>query len=98
MHNMRNARDMRELLLDAATRAVDYLESLDERVVSPATDAGAALDELDIQLPEEPSDPAVPLEELDRHAAAVMAMSSPRFFGFVIGGTLPEALAANWLA
>src|SRR5262245_49900424 len=27
-----------------------------------------------------------------------MAMAGPRFFGFVIGGSLPVAVAANWLA
>jgi glutamate/tyrosine decarboxylase-like PLP-dependent enzyme len=29
---------------------------------------------------------------------ATMAMAGPRFFGFVIGGSLPVTLAANWLA
>ena len=27
-----------------------------------------------------------------------MAMAGPRFFGFVIGGSLPVTVAANWLA
>jgi glutamate/tyrosine decarboxylase-like PLP-dependent enzyme len=38
---------------------------------------------------------------VDRLAAAVepglMAIGSPRFFGWVMGGTLPAALAADWL-
>jgi glutamate/tyrosine decarboxylase-like PLP-dependent enzyme len=29
---------------------------------------------------------------------ATMAMAGPRFFGFVLGGSLPVTLAANWLA
>jgi glutamate/tyrosine decarboxylase-like PLP-dependent enzyme len=31
-------------------------------------------------------------------ATMAMAMAGPRFFGFVIGGSLPVSLAANWLA
>jgi glutamate/tyrosine decarboxylase-like PLP-dependent enzyme len=89
---------MRDVLLDAADRALRYLESLDERPVAPDSAAVAALSELEVPLPEVPSDPAATIAELDRHSSAVMAMSGPRFFGFVIGGTLPAALAANWLA
>ena len=89
---------MRDLLNDASARAYRYLASLDERAVAPDPDAVARLSELDIPLPAGPSDPAETLAELDRFADATMAMSGPRFFGFVTGGALPAALAANWLA
>ncbi len=89
---------MRDVLLDAANRAVRYLESLDERPVAPDPAAVAGLSELEVPLPEGPADPETTIAELDRHSGALMAMSGPRFFGFVIGGTLPAALAANWLA
>jgi glutamate/tyrosine decarboxylase-like PLP-dependent enzyme len=88
---------MHELLLDAAHRALRYLDGLDERPVAPDPTAVVRLSELDVPLPEGPSDPAATIAELDRHSGAVMAMSGPRFFGFVIGGTLPVTLAANWL-
>jgi Pyridoxal-dependent decarboxylase conserved domain len=95
---MRDPHDMRDLMLDASARALRYLDELDERPVAPRPEAVARLAELDIALPEAGADPAATLAELDRHAGATMAMSGPRFYGFVIGGTLPAALAANWLA
>ena len=90
---------MRKLLHDVAERATAYLEGLDRRPVAPDPGAVAALDALDGALPEAPVDPLHVLDLLDRHASpATMAMAGPRFFGFVIGGALPVALAANWLA
>ncbi len=89
---------MRDVLRDAADRAIRYVESLDERPVAPSADAIARLSELETPLPEGPSDPTATIALLDSHADAVMAMSGPRFYGFVTGGTLPAALAANWLA
>jgi glutamate/tyrosine decarboxylase-like PLP-dependent enzyme len=50
-------------------------------------------------MPETPLAAEAVLEELDQFVTpATTAMAGPRYFGFVIGGTLPAALAANWLA
>lgn len=87
------------LLDDAAARARRYLGGLDARSVAPSTAALAALARLEEPLPEGASDPAEVLALLDALVSpATMAMAGRRFFGFVIGGTLPVTLAANWLA
>jgi glutamate/tyrosine decarboxylase-like PLP-dependent enzyme len=89
---------MRELLIDAAERAIRYLEGLDGRAVVPDPTAVARLAELDIPLPDHPSSADETLALLDSYAAATMAIAGPRFFGGVMGGALPATLAVNWLA
>jgi glutamate/tyrosine decarboxylase-like PLP-dependent enzyme len=90
---------MRGLLEQTAEQAITYLERLDERGVAPTEDAITRLDAFDEPLPEAPADPEAVLRLLNEIGSpATMAMAGPRFFGFVIGGALPVALAANWLA
>jgi glutamate/tyrosine decarboxylase-like PLP-dependent enzyme len=90
---------MRELLENTAQRAISYLEGLDARSVAPAPEAVANLATLNEALSEDATSPEQVVKLLDEVCSgATMAMAGPRFFGFVIGGSLPAALAANWLA
>jgi glutamate/tyrosine decarboxylase-like PLP-dependent enzyme len=90
---------MRDLLSAAAAHAAAYLESLPERPVAASREAPAARAALRDALPDGPTDDRRVLDELVEDAEpGVTAMGSPRFFGFVIGGTLPVALAADWMA
>ena len=87
------------LLTDASNRAIRYLDGLGSRSVAPAASAVEALKAFDEKFPEKSGDPAETLRLLDEVGSpATMAMAGPRFFCFVIGGSLPVTLAANWLA
>ena len=90
---------MHELFNDAAARAIRYLDRLDARRVAPSPEAIATLKELDGPLPETPTDSSALLALLDDCGSpATVATAGPRFFGYVIGGSLPVTVAANWLA
>ena len=90
---------MRELLENTAQRAISYLESLNARGVAPAPEAVSKLATLDEPLTEDATPAEQVIKLLDEVCSpATMAMAGPRFFGFVIGGSLPAPLAANWLA
>jgi len=90
--------DARELLRRTAELAADYVESLGERPVFPAVTPEELREALGGPLPEAPLDPGQVIDELAAAAEpGVVALGSGRYFGFVIGGGLPAALAADWL-
>ena len=96
---LREAYEGSRLLADVAERSTRYLSQIDERRVWPTRDALAALSAFDIPLQEQPVSAEEVVDELDRVASpATMGIAGPRFFGFVNGGSLPAALAANWLS
>ena len=90
--------DREAALRRAADLGLAYLASLDERHVGPRADASQVRDRLGAPLPEEGTDATTVVEELaDAVDPGLVASAGPRYFGFVIGGALPAAAAADWL-
>lgn len=90
--------DLRDLLTATADAASTFLEGLDARPVGATATLEELRSSLDIALGDAPVDAATVVAELRRAAdPGIVAMASGRYFGFVIGGALPAALAADWL-
>ncbi|OHC68482.1 MAG: pyridoxal-dependent decarboxylase [Pseudomonadales bacterium RIFCSPLOWO2_02_FULL_63_210] len=88
----------RQLLTEADRRALQYLDSIATRPVFPPLAAIAALRAFDEALPEHGSPSSQVLQRLDDiGSAATVVSNGPRYFGFVIGATLPAAAAAERL-
>ena len=88
-----------EAALDrAAAHARAWLTDVPDRTVPPKSTCDDIVAALGGELPEGPTDPAEVIDLLAQHIEpGLMAMPSGRFFGWVIGGTLPAALGADWL-
>ena len=88
----------RELLERVLEEATGFLNGLDDRRVASADDVDGVAKVLGGPLSEQGADPLAVIEELIAGAEpGLVAMPSGRFFGWVIGGVLPAALAADWL-
>jgi glutamate/tyrosine decarboxylase-like PLP-dependent enzyme len=90
---------IRDEALDRANEhARRWLDSLTDRPVAPRATADDVAHALGTELPDGPTDPAAVVDLLARACEpGLTAMPSGRFFGFVIGGTHPAGLAADWL-
>jgi glutamate/tyrosine decarboxylase-like PLP-dependent enzyme len=90
--------DNRKILERVLEEATGFLDGLPDRQVAARTDVDGVAAALRRPLPEEGAQPLEVIEELIAGAGpGLVAMPSGRFFGWVIGGTLPAALAADWL-
>jgi glutamate/tyrosine decarboxylase-like PLP-dependent enzyme len=86
------------LLARAHERAVAFLQSLPDRPVSASRSFADLLRDLEGAVPEGPGDPVEALDGLAaRLEPGLVASAGPRYFGFVTGGSYPEAVAADWL-
>lgn len=82
----------------AAKHSQKWLDSIPVRDVNPKMNADEIKAALGLELPAGPTSPAAVVERLaEVGESGLMAMSSGRFFGWVVGGTLPAALGADWL-
>ncbi|MEV8041117.1 pyridoxal-dependent decarboxylase [Arthrobacter sp. NPDC080082] len=88
----------RDALAAAAGHARRWLESQQSRPIGPARSAAELAADFGGPLPSGGTPAAEVVDYLAEKAEpGLMAMPSGRFFGWVIGGTLPAALAADWL-
>lgn len=78
--------------------AREWLDQVPDRPIPPQGDVDSIAAALGGRLPSGPTDPVEVIDLLARQVEpGLMGMGSGRFFGWVIGGTLPAALGADWL-
>jgi glutamate/tyrosine decarboxylase-like PLP-dependent enzyme len=87
-----------EVLDDAARLGREFINSLPSRAVGTETGIDELRSRLGRPLSEDGDDPRSVIQDLARDVEpGLIASAGPRYFGFVIGGALPVAVAADWL-
>jgi glutamate/tyrosine decarboxylase-like PLP-dependent enzyme len=91
--------DDSDFLRAVAERGIAYRASLSDATVTPTATPAELRASLGGPTPEQRADPVAVVNRMADviEAGGLMGMDSGRFFGFVIGGSLPAALAADWL-
>ncbi|AXK72166.1 aspartate aminotransferase family protein [Lysobacter sp. TY2-98] len=90
--------DFGPLLRRAHGHATAFLDALPERFVGARAGRDEMIAAFDGPLPVQGEHADAVLDRLAMHAPrGTQACAAPRYFGFVIGGTVPVALATDWL-
>ncbi|WP_323790996.1 pyridoxal phosphate-dependent decarboxylase family protein [Nocardioides sp.] len=84
-------------LTAAANHAQRWLDTVATRTIPARVDVESLLPLVGGALPDEGCDAVRVVDEVAAVESGLMASQSGRFFGWVMGGTLPAALAADWL-
>jgi len=89
---------IKRLLDRTAAHAAGYIDTVNSRPIATTASIEELRARLAKPLPEASTDAVQVIDELVRDTeGGILGSSSGRFFGWVIGGTLPVALAADWL-
>ena len=89
----------KELLSRTTELAADFIDRLPERPVATPVDLAALREALGGPMPDRGEDPRRVIEVLASDVeGGLVGSAGPRYFGFVVGGGVPAALAADWLA
>ncbi len=90
--------DRDALLVRAARHSAEYLSQVTDRTVRATATADELREALGGPLPDSGDDPIAVIDRLARAGlTGTAATQGPRYFGFVTGGSLPVATAADWL-